>query len=77
VKFWSYIETGDREYDGFSINDVQEVLAGTTDLAVYGYVKYLDGFGESHETRMAYRFDWKSQDFRLNLLVPASYHKCN
>ena len=75
LKLWSYIETGGEADDRLTDDDVARIRNSSDDLIAYGFVKYCS-FEQVRESRFCYRYEWLSQDFRINLLAPAEYHKC-
>jgi hypothetical protein len=62
--------------------EVQAIEEGLTVLRVYGYVKYLDAFGEERESRFAEYFAWPQKGqpridgFRKLIGAPSEYIKC-
>jgi hypothetical protein len=69
-------ETQDGRTSGLTADDLEGIRNKGVDLVAYGYVKYIDAFGESHETRFCSYYAVFRQDFRINLLAPADYHRC-
>ena len=77
AQFWSYIEAQPRDSDGMTAQDVAEIQSGKAELVAYGFVKYLDSFGEEHESRFCYYYALFWSAFRMNFHAPASYHECD
>jgi hypothetical protein len=70
------------EGDALSVEEFASLRDfGETTLISYGYVKYLDAFGEEHTTRFCqeFWFDKRSKEghFMPRIKVPASYTDCD
>jgi hypothetical protein len=76
-KLWSYIETPKRDYQGLTAEDIDDIKTKGSDLIAYGIVKYSDSFGNPHESRFCYYYAFAFDEFRIYLLAPAEYHKCD
>jgi hypothetical protein len=74
---WCYIGTDHGESTGLSQGDVVDILTKGHDLVAFGFVKYLEPSGTLHEGRFCYYFAKTWGEFRINLVAPAQYHKCD
>jgi hypothetical protein len=79
LKLWSNIETPPKRVfqgTGLTAEDIDDIKTKGNDLVAYGVVKYLDSFGNSRESRFCYYYAFAFGEFRIYLLAPAEYHKC-
>ena len=60
----------------FSIEpeDVNEIRSGTKDLCLYGYVDYIDQFGQRHRAGYARRYDPRSTKNNFVLVIEQGYN---
>jgi hypothetical protein len=70
------------EGDALSAEEFESLKGwGKITLISYGYVKYLDAFGEEHTTRFCQEFwfdkESKKGHFMPRIEVPASYTDCD
>jgi len=73
---WSYVEAGRGAPDGLNAQDIEDIRSRGHDLVAFGFLRYRDQFGQEHESRFCYYYAVAFQDFRVNLRVPADYHRC-
>jgi hypothetical protein len=80
LKGWSYIEPCKDQprsvTDGFSEQDVNDIVNRGYELIAYGFVRYRDCFGWPRESRFCSYYASAFGEFRINLQAPAEYHKC-
>jgi hypothetical protein len=76
-KLWSYIETHKSDYPGLTAEDIDDIKTRGSNLIAYGIVRYSDSFGNPHESRFCYDYTLAFGEFRIYLLAPAEYHKCD
>jgi hypothetical protein len=67
--------------DRFEDGDLKVVQIGLLFLLAYGYVKYLDAFGNERESRFIEKYIWpspgvRSHGFKPYLDAPSEYTKC-
>lgn len=82
LNFFSGFDAFDATYNEvmnapLTQQNIDDIQKGTADLVAYGYVRYEDAFGKTHETRFCSYYTTWAKDFRINLQAPAEYHRCD
>ncbi len=76
LKIWSYIEAQERDYNGLTAKDIDDIRTKGDELVAYGIVRYFT-FGREHRSRFCYYYAVPFNEFRINLSAPAAYHECD